>query len=367
MPMKAVIHKRILPPGRRILAVSDVHGNLAYLRGLLSQVRFSAKDVLVLCGDLMEKGPESLATLRYVMELSRGHTVWPLLGNCDGWHHLLYDNSLGLNINARKYIVHGAHSWGRGMLRQMCDEIGFPVSDDMDMELLKRQLRAHFAPEFDFLDSLPHVIETPNYTFVHGGLPPGPPETWQAHQCMKNDNFLRQGRRFDKWVIVGHWPVVLYGDDITCANPIIDRDSHIISIDGGCVLKDDGQLNALIIPRDGSEAFTWEAYDPFPVRRVLRPQAASKKSAYIRWGDNLVQVLRRGEEFSRVRHVRTGYELDILTKYLYGPGEIVRCNDCTDYVLPLEPGDRVHVVEETSRGYLVKHKGVSGWYYGPLA
>ena len=42
------------------------------------------------------------------------------------------------------------------------------------------------------------------------------------------------------------------------------------------------------------------------------------------------------------------------------------CNDCTDYVLPLEPGDRVSVVEETSRGFLVKHNGVSGWYGGEL-
>ena len=35
-------------------------------------------------------------------------------------------------------------------------------------------------------------------------------------------------------------------------------------------------------------------------------------------------------------------------------------------LLPLSPGDVVSVVEETSRGYLVKHKGVSGWYFGAL-
>ena len=84
-------------------------------------------------------------------------------------------------------------------------------------------------------------------------------------------------------------------------------------------------------------------------------QAASEHSAYIRWGDNVVEVLERGEEFSRCRHVRTGYELDILTKYLRtGPDGTVRCNDCTDYVLPLSPGDEVGVVETTSRGFLCK-------------
>ena len=63
------------------------------------------------------------------------------------------------------------------------------------------------------------------------------------------DSFLTQDLRFDKWVVVGHWPVVLYGKDRVRANPIVDREKKIVSIDGGCVLKDDGQLNAFIIRR----------------------------------------------------------------------------------------------------------------------
>jgi len=76
--------------------------------------------------------------------------------------------------------------------------------------------------------------------------------------------------------------------------------------------------------------------------------------------------MERGEEFSRCRHRRTGYEMDILTKYLFTDGDITDCNDCTDYVLPLRKGDVVRVVETCSRGYFVKHKGVSGWYFGRL-
>ena len=79
-----------------------------------------------------------------------------------------------------------------------------------------------------------------------------------------------------------------------------------------------------------------------------------------------MQVLERGEEFSRCRHIRTGYEMDILTRYLFSGREVTDCNDCTDYVLPLKAGDRVRVVEETSRGWLVKHRGTTGWYYGEL-
>ena len=55
-----------------------------------------------------------------------------------------------------------------------------------------------------------------------------------------------------------------------------------------------------------------------------------------------------------------------MTKYLFTGEEITDCNDCTDYVLPLRAGDEVRVVETTSRGYFVKHNGVSGWYFGKL-
>ena len=102
------------------------------------------------------------------------------------------------------------------------------------------------------------------------------------------------------------------------------------------------------------------------MRRVLRDQAEGGSSYYIRWGDSRVQVLERGEEFSRCRHVRTGYEMDILTKYLFSDGEFTDCNDCTDYVPPLRRGALVSVVETTSRGYFIKKDGLSGWYFGEL-
>lgn len=101
-------------------------------------------------------------------------------------------------------------------------------------------------------------------------------------------------------------------------------------------------------------------------KKVSTYQAKGEKSYYIRWGDNEVEVLERGEEFSRCRHIRTGYEMDILTKYLYSDEKICTVNDSTDLILELSPGDEVSVIEETSRGCLVKHKGTSGWYFGEL-
>lgn len=360
VPRRARIERRAEPETGRIFAVSDVHGNLDYLRRLLEKIEFSPADTLVLVGDLLEKGPRSLDTLRYVLELQRTHRVWAVSGNCDWWYPLLYE--VGTVEDNRWYL----NAKPCCLLRQMLDELGIPVSPDMDYLAARDAAAAAFPAEFAFLKSLPEVIETERFVFVHGGLPAGEPESWDAWACMKYDNFLATERRFDKWVIVGHWPVMLYGGDIVQANPIVDREKHIVSIDGGCVLKDDGQLNALILPPKGSEDFAFAAYDPFPTAVALDDQATSAQSRYIRWGDAQVEVLARGTEFSRVRHVRTGYELDVLTKYLYGEGRYCEVNDCTDYALPVRAGDRVSVVEETSRGYFVKRRGVSGWYFGRL-
>ena len=357
-PVRPPKIERFSPPAdSRVLAVSDVHGNLPYLRGLLDSVRFSPDDTLVLVGDLLEKGPQSLDTLRYVIGLAETHRVKLVSGNCDWWAPILFE--LGRDADNLRYLLLKP----RCLLRQMLDELGLPVGPDMDFAHAKNAALEAFPREFAFLAAAPEILETEHLIFVHGGLPAGDPARWSAWDCLKNDRYLSHARRCDKWQIVGHWPVMLYRENVVDANPVVDRAQRVVSIDGGCVLKDDGQLNALILPREDSEDFSFAAWDPFPTATVLTPQAASARSYYIRWGDNAVEVLDRGAEFSRVRHRRTGYEMDVLTKYLYSDGTV---NDCTDYRLPLRPGDEVKIVETTSRGYFVKHNGVSGWYFGEL-
>ena len=59
----ATVIRPHIEPGRRVLAVSDIHGNLPFLRGVLDKAGFSPADVLVLLGDLFEKGEPGGAAL----------------------------------------------------------------------------------------------------------------------------------------------------------------------------------------------------------------------------------------------------------------------------------------------------------------
>ena len=352
-----------LRPFRRVAVISDIHGELSYLKGLLQKLDPGAEDALVFLGDMVEKGPQSLATLRYIMELHERYNVFALMGNCDGWHAAFdAEGDEGLQ-GVLRYMLHPKPGRCPGLVWEMCREAGLEVAEGMDLAGLRRVICERFAPELDFLRSLPHILESEDHTFVHGGLPPEGVDWKDASgwNCMKYDNFADGSRRFDKWVICGHTPVMLYRRDITVATPRIDEVCRIVSIDGACVLKDDGQLNALLI-EDGRFDAVW--YDPFPLIRARTAQRESERSRYVPWGDNEVEVLAADGDFRLVRQKSSGYELWVPEDFLFERNGRLLVNDCTDYRPAVEPGDVFSLVRQTARGAWIKKNGVSGWYDG---
>lgn len=359
--MKAKVQHLNIPAGRRIIAVSDVHGNLPWFKGLLKKVGFGGDDVLVLVGDLLEKGRGGLALLRYVMELAKSREVYAVTGNCDTIGLELVSGELWSEEGLVDYLE--AHP--ESTLHEFAAEAGFTLRSRKDLWRLRAALTTQFRLEYEFLNGLPTILETEHFVFVHGGVPSfDRMEELDAWACMKNDDFMGQGLAFPKYCVVGHWPVTLYQEEIPCCNPIIDRERKIASIDGGCSLKAGAQLNALVIL--GPEAFEMEAYDDYPVMEAVTDQIGSQNPATIRWVDHDVEILERGAEFSKVCHLATGRTLWVLTRYLQEQAGRSWCGDFTDYRLGVRAGELLSVVEETSRGCMVKKEGVLGWYLGEL-
>lgn len=363
--MRTIVRPVALPPGRRVLVISDLHGNLPLLKGLLRKVGFSGEDILIVLGDILERNEGSLDTLRCVMELAEKYTVHTILGNCDNIVPAFADDrpDIPQEFYERWFRMQGE----RCLLVKMAHLAGAEVTSRLDFPAAQAAINRDFGPELDFLRGLPHILVNDDYLFVHGGVPREERlEELDAHSCMKNDDFLGQGYSFHRWVVVGHWPVTLYHSHIPSAKPILLYDRHIASIDGGCTLKADGQLNALILPERPGGEFSYVAYDGFPVMTALDDQAPSEDSINIRWGRSALEVLEKGEEFSRCRHLESGRVLDVLTEYLRYDERGVHCEDSTDYRLPVKAGERLSVVRRTSRGTLAKKDGATGWYSGRL-
>ena len=218
---RAIVIHPTFPAGRRIIAVSDIHGNLPFFRALMDKIALTPEDILVLVGDILEKGQESLALLRHVMALCRTHTVYPLCGNCDG---LVYRFFQGDELD-RRFFSFYLPQHPESTLRQLAREGGFDQTDDLPR--LRADLRSAYPEEWQFLSRMPTILETEHLVFVHGGVPSlehmDQLERWR---CMKNDDFLGQGHSFDKWVIVGHWPVTLYHP---LSSPCWDRNAFLPS------------------------------------------------------------------------------------------------------------------------------------------
>ncbi len=145
-----------------VYAIGDVQGCYSQLRQLLDKLKFDAPhDTVWFTGDLVNRGPESLATLRFVKSL--GDSAVCVLGNHD--LHLIASF-----LNAR-------HKSGK-------------------RDTLEEVLAASDADELiDWLQHRPvlHYDESLNTTMVHAGIPP----QWNVRQA------LRQARKLET-ILRGH-------------------------------------------------------------------------------------------------------------------------------------------------------------------
>ncbi len=306
--MKPIVQRIEFPAGSRVICISDLHGSYDLLRTLLKKVEYCESDNLVLLGDLYTKGSQGKQTLCYLMELSSREGVYILRGNCDWLEDWLTDK------------------------------------------------------QREFLESLPHILESQDYIFVHGGLESLDFETLDAFSCMKNDNFMERSRGFKKWVVTGHWPVHNYRHSICSNAPLVNEDKHIIGIDGGNIICWHGQLNAFIIQDGDFSNVSVHAHEPYI---VPHEQEASGGTLNITYLDRFVEIIQEGNFFSQVRHLASGRVLEVPNFSLWrdGQGRLGAGSGATDYYPALRAGEKTALIRRCgNRLLLLKADGVVGWY-----
>jgi len=121
-------------------AIGDVQGCLPSLQSLLTKINFlPGKDHLWFTGDLVNRGPDSLGTLRFIKNLGSSHKI--ILGNHD--LHLLA-------------LASGAHP---GQADDTLQPILEAPDKDILLDWLRYQSLVHHDPQLDF-------------TMVHAGFAP---------------------------------------------------------------------------------------------------------------------------------------------------------------------------------------------------
>ncbi len=375
-----------LPPhvNGRILVTSDLHGHVGHLDALLEHARFGGDDFLIIVGDLIEKGPHSLAVVRRLMELCAQNRALVLHGNVDNRVMLTLDALSRGKENAQEMLDYllSMRDWkGSSFYDDMCREATDDVPHTKD-ELLASVDAVYdkFADVLDFVRNRPTVLKTDKYLFVHGGLPEGiepnalqSDKTVDSYPFLKLDRFLdktrAKNRVFDRYVVCGHWPTALYCEGATCTDVLFDHEHRVICIDGGCGIKRDGQLNMLVLPRIDCDIHEIEclSYDDHPKIIASHPQKASENPFSVRWTDSAVRIVALTQDDAEIEHLSTHKHLRVPQSFLYGYDTLAvgtECSlaDCSDYLLPVETGDVLSVIAKTCYGTYAKKGGVSGWY-----
>lgn len=213
---------------KRILAISDIHGELELFNKLLEQVGYDAStDQLILLGDYVDRGPDAKGVLERVIELEQQGAI-VLRGNHDQ-----------MMLEAAKGETGAAGNWLRnGALPTL-------QSYDASIKGMKLPVTELFWEHVEFLKKTKFYYETDGYIFVHAGVQPGVPveETDPYVLMWIRDEFYR-GYSGEKKVVFGHTPTFMMRG--THDYRAYFGDNRIIGIDGGAVYG--GQLNCLELP-----------------------------------------------------------------------------------------------------------------------
>jgi serine/threonine protein phosphatase 1 len=247
--------------GELIYAVGDVHGRLDLLKSLVDLVNDDAGDrahTLILCGDYVDRGPESAQVLEYVLGLRErpAGRVRLLKGN--------HEQALLCFIDEPASGALWLEHFGGGPTLESYG-VAPPAAGAAPAELAaaRDRLMANMpASHLRLLQRLELMVVLGDYAFVHAGVSPNGSLASQteAELLWARDEFLSAPGPFEKIIVHGH----TWTDD----QPALL--GHRIGVDTGAY--ETGVLTAVRIEDGGREVI--QALDEAAARRRAALRAA---------------------------------------------------------------------------------------------
>ena len=185
---------------KRILAMGDIHGMYEKLVSLMELMQFDPDDdLLIFLGDYIDRGPQSLECLDYVMDLYKQYPerVIPLLGN----HEAMCLNYYRYEGQRRSYMM---DDLDKEMVMVWLDNGGTDTQKQF-----KKLKRPELQKRLRWMRMLSNHYQTGDYYFCHAGIQPFIPLDKQKEGDLL---WMREGF-FDLYdgrygtVVVGHTPV----------------------------------------------------------------------------------------------------------------------------------------------------------------
>ncbi|OHV90241.1 metallophosphoesterase family protein [Mesorhizobium sp. ORS 3428] len=188
-----------------VYAVGDVHGCHDELRALEQKIEldaqaFRGRKIIIMLGDYVDRGPNSRRVIEHLMAPPpKGFTRVCLAGNHEVAMLAYLDGDLPREPWLRVGGMETLFSYGVDPAR-LSNLYG--SSDEVDARIRAVIPAAHVA----FMRTLPVMVCSEKFVFVHAGIRPGVALEAQDEADLLNirEEFFRTAHRLDRWVVHGH-------------------------------------------------------------------------------------------------------------------------------------------------------------------
>jgi predicted phosphodiesterase len=212
---------------------TDVHGCIEELRELYTLASPGINDTIVIAGDLLDRGPDSAAVVRFFRELSLQQPVVLVSGNHESKHKRYRKNRLVSPGVAQQMLKH---------------------NDELE------RITADLSPEdIEWLDAACLYYRIPGQSAVvlHGGVTPkmrslGRSEADKWHKHEAHIMYVRKLETGEFWADVydGRFGHIFFGHEPFIPNTSPVQFQHATGLDLGCVFG--GSLACAVVADDGS-------------------------------------------------------------------------------------------------------------------
>lgn len=192
-----------VPAGERVYAVGDIHGRADLFIALIEAVEVDnrecgpAETTVILLGDLVDRGPDSVNVLALAREWQRFRKVHILAGN----HEEMFLRGFESEDMLRHFLRHG----GRETLMSYgMDARAYSRATIDEVQAIMRTLVPQ--QDIDFIAQFENVVTIGDYIFVHAGIEPGIPLTEQHVSKLRwiREPFLSHREPHDGVIVHGH-------------------------------------------------------------------------------------------------------------------------------------------------------------------
>lgn len=357
---KTKIRRLNLDLNRRLIFVSDMHGDLITFKEGLEEINFNDNDYLFVIGDMYEKGDltYNLKTARYFMELNKKDNVFCMSGNCDEVLRFI------LPKEAHKDFLYYTLVRQRSIINDIALEMRYPLGKDMDIDDFVSKIQDKYSDLYEFMDSLDDVIIINNkIVLVHGGIDDIENIPEYSLPLLKYDNYYNKANPQKLLTIVGHYPTRNYRSDVACQNPILDFKKKIFSIDGGNHLVKGGQINFLMLDNLESMKFSYmyvDHYEKHVMNYTVSYDEPENKVNFTFGTQNEIEIYEKDLDFYYVKDLRTKIHMWVQSANVFEDNGKFYCYEGSNTFLSVIKGDVVSIVKRAKPYSVIKKNGYVG-------